>query len=69
MSADCLVIGDSPDDVRAARTLGARGWLVCMGWASDPRVVETARLDASVIVDNFAEAVDWILGTNVTVQD
>lgn len=61
---DCFVIGDSPDDVRAARNLGARGCLVRTGWASDPRVVETARLDASVIVDNFGKAVDWILRAN-----
>jgi D-glycero-D-manno-heptose 1,7-bisphosphate phosphatase len=60
-AADCFVIGDSPDDVRAARRLGARGCLVRTGWASDPRVVETALQDASIIVDSFAHAVAWIL--------
>ncbi len=60
--ADCFVIGDSPDDVRAARRLGARGCLVRTGWASDPRVVESAAQDASMVADSFAQAVDWILG-------
>ena len=60
-ATDCFVIGDSPDDVRAARRLGARGCLVRTGWASDPRVVETALQDATVVADSFAQAVDWIL--------
>jgi ribonucleotide monophosphatase NagD (HAD superfamily) len=59
--SQCFVIGDSPDDVRAAKRLGARGCLVRTGWASDPQVVETARPDASVVVDSLNEAVDWIL--------
>ena len=59
--ADCFVIGDSPDDVRAARNLGARGCLVRTGWASDPLVVEGALQDASVVADSFVQAVDWIL--------
>lgn len=62
---DCFVIGDSPDDVRAARNLGARGCLVRTGWSSDPLVVETAKPDATVIVDNFAEAVDWVFSCGV----
>ena len=62
MAADCFVIGDSPEDVGAARRLGARGCLVRTGWASDPRVVETAMQDATIVVDSFAQAVDWILG-------
>jgi ribonucleotide monophosphatase NagD (HAD superfamily) len=61
MAADCFVIGDSPDDVAAARRLGARGCLVRTGWASDPRVVETATQDATIVVDSFGQAVDWIL--------
>jgi D-glycero-D-manno-heptose 1,7-bisphosphate phosphatase len=56
-----FVIGDSPDDVRAAKRLGARGCLVRTGWAADPRVVEAARADASVVVESVVEAVDWIL--------
>jgi D-glycero-D-manno-heptose 1,7-bisphosphate phosphatase len=59
--ADCFVIGDSPEDVRAARRLGARGCLVRTGWATDPRVVEKAAPDASVVVSSLAEAADWIL--------
>jgi len=55
----CLVdsgflIGDSPEDVRAARGLGARGCLVRTGWAIDPRVVEKATPDASVVVNSLA---------------
>jgi len=61
--ADCFVIGDSPDDVRAARRIGARGCLVRTGWASDARVVETAAPDASVVVRSLAEAADWILSS------
>jgi D-glycero-D-manno-heptose 1,7-bisphosphate phosphatase len=61
-AADCFVIGDSPDDVRAARRLGARGCLVRTGWASDPRVVETATQDATIVADSFVQAIDWILG-------
>lgn len=60
-ATNCFVIGDSPDDVRAARRLGARGCLVRTGWASDPRVVETALPDAAIIADSLAHAVDWIL--------
>jgi D-glycero-D-manno-heptose 1,7-bisphosphate phosphatase len=59
--ADCFVIGDSPDDMGAAQRLGARGCLVRTGWASDPRVVEMATQDATIVVDSFAQAVDWIL--------
>jgi D-glycero-D-manno-heptose 1,7-bisphosphate phosphatase len=62
--ADCFVIGDSPDDMGAARRLRARGCLVRTGWASDPNVVDKAAPDASIIVDSFAQAVDWILGQN-----
>ncbi len=59
--ADCFAIGDSPEDMGAARRLGARGCLVRTAWASDPRVVESARQDATMVVDSFAQAVDWIL--------
>jgi len=60
-TSDSFVIGDSPEDGRAARRLGARGCLVRTGWAAIPEVVETAAADASVIVYSLAEAVDWIL--------
>jgi D-glycero-D-manno-heptose 1,7-bisphosphate phosphatase len=56
-----FVIGDSPDDVRAARRFGARGCLVRTGWAADSRVVQDAAPDATVIVASFKEAVDWVL--------
>jgi D-glycero-D-manno-heptose 1,7-bisphosphate phosphatase len=59
--ADCFVIGDSPEDVRAARRLGARGCLVRTGWSADPRVVAQAASDASIVVNALCEATDWIL--------
>ena len=59
--ANGFVIGDSPDDVAAARRLGCPGCLVRTGWAADPRVAQSAAADASIIVDSFAQAVDWIL--------
>ena len=58
---DSFVIGDSPDDVRAARRLGARGCLVRTGWAADPRVVEDAAPDADIVVRSLGDAVEWIL--------
>jgi D-glycero-D-manno-heptose 1,7-bisphosphate phosphatase len=58
---DFFVIGDSPDDVCAARRLGARGCLVRTGWAGAPCVVEEAAPDASIVVSSFGEAADWIL--------
>lgn len=58
---DSFVIGDSPDDVGAAKRLGARGCLVRTGWAADPRVVQAAAADADIVVWSLAEAVDWIL--------
>ena len=60
--ARSFVVGDSPDDMRAARRLGAKGCLVKTGWAADPRVVEAAAPDASVIAGSLEEAVNWILG-------
>jgi D-glycero-D-manno-heptose 1,7-bisphosphate phosphatase len=56
-----FVIGDSPDDVRAARRVGARGCLVRTGWAVDGHVVEAAIPDASYVADSLGMAVDWIL--------
>lgn len=58
---DCFVIGDSPDDMRAARRLGARGCLVRTGWAADPLVVEEAAPDSDVVAGSFGEAVGWIM--------
>lgn len=59
--ADCLVIGDSPVDMRAARCLGARESPVHTGRAADPAVVEEAGPDASIVVNSLAEPADWIL--------
>lgn len=61
--AHAFVIGDSPDDMRAARRLGARGCLVRTGWAADPRVADTAAADASIVAASIGHAVDWILDT------
>jgi D-glycero-D-manno-heptose 1,7-bisphosphate phosphatase len=59
--ARSFVIGDSPEDVGAARRLGSRGCLVRTGWAIDPHVMKKALPDASIVVESLAEAVDWIL--------
>ena len=63
--AHSFVVGDSPDDMRAARGLGARGCLVRTGWAADDRVRDEAASVADVVVPSIAEAVDWILGASV----
>jgi D-glycero-D-manno-heptose 1,7-bisphosphate phosphatase len=54
-------IGDSPEDVEAARRFGGRGCLVRTGWAADDRFVEEARAAAAFIGDSVTDAVDWIL--------
>ena len=59
--ADCFAIGVSPEDLRAAARLGARGCLVRSGWASDPRLVDIAAPDASLVADSLTEVADWIL--------
>jgi histidinol-phosphate phosphatase family protein len=59
-----FVVGDSPDDVRAAKRLGAKGCLVRTGWSLDNRVVETAAPDATAVVESLTAAVDWILTSN-----
>jgi D-glycero-D-manno-heptose 1,7-bisphosphate phosphatase len=56
-----FVIGDSPEDVHAAKRIGARGCLVRTGWAADPQIMEKALPDASVIAESVVGAVDWIL--------
>jgi len=59
--ADSFVIGDSPDDVRAASRLGTQSCLVRTGWAADPTVVATVQSEASLVASSIVEAVDWIL--------
>jgi D-glycero-D-manno-heptose 1,7-bisphosphate phosphatase len=61
-----FVIGDSPDDIRAAVRLGSRGCLVRTGWADDPTVVAAVEGQASVVSPSIVEAVEWILSTGST---
>jgi D-glycero-D-manno-heptose 1,7-bisphosphate phosphatase len=58
---DSFVIGDSPDDMRAASRLGARGCLVRTGWAADTEVAAIAEGEVSLLSPSIVEAVDWIL--------
>jgi len=59
--AGSFVIGDSPDDIRAASRLGVPSCLVRTGWAADPTVVATVEGEASLVAPSIVEAVDWIL--------
>jgi len=54
-------IGDSPQDVEAARRFGGTGCLVRTGWAAKYRFLEEARPSAAFIGDTIADAVGWIL--------
>jgi len=56
-----FVVGDSPEDVCAARRFGGQGCLVRTGWAEDPAVVERALPYSSFIAASLGRAVDWIL--------
>ena len=58
---DSFVIGDSPDDIRAATRLGVRSCLVRTGWAADPQMVAAVKGEASLVAPSIVEAVDWIL--------
>ncbi len=55
-------IGDSPQDVEAARRFGGTGCLVRTGWATEIQVVEKARASAAFIGDTVTDAVEWIVG-------
>ena len=59
--AGSFVIGDSPDDIRAATRLGTSSCLVRTGWAADPTVVAAVADEVSLIAPSIVEAVDWIL--------
>ena len=56
-----FVVGDSPDDVRAATNIGARGCLVRTGWAADPQVVAAAASDTWYVGETLGDIVDRIL--------
>jgi histidinol-phosphate phosphatase family protein len=58
---ESFVIGDSPDDIRAATRLGARGCLVRTGWAADPKMVVAVETEVSLVAPSIVEAVEWIL--------
>ena len=56
-----FVIGDSVEDVCAAKRFGGQGCLVRTGWAKDVAVVERALPYSSFIAESLGRAVDWIL--------
>jgi D-glycero-D-manno-heptose 1,7-bisphosphate phosphatase len=60
-AAHSFVVGDSPDDIRAASRLGTRSCLVRTGWAADSEIVAAIEDETSFITPSIVEAVDWIL--------
>jgi len=54
-------IGDSPQDVEAARRFGGRGCLVRTGWAAEDKFLDEARPFAAFIGDSISNAVEWIV--------
>jgi histidinol-phosphate phosphatase family protein len=61
-----FVIGDSPDDVRAATAIGARGCLVLTGWVADPQVVTAAAPETWYVGETLDDIVDRILECDVS---
>jgi D-glycero-D-manno-heptose 1,7-bisphosphate phosphatase len=59
--AHSFVVGDSPDDVRAASRLGARSCLVRTGWAADSTMIAAVEAEVSLVAPSIVEAADWIL--------
>ena len=57
-----FVIGDSVEDVCAARQFGGQGCLVRTGWAENPAVIERAAPYGPFVAESLGRAVDWILG-------
>ena len=55
-------IGDSPQDVEAARRFGGTGCLVKTGWAAEDKFLDKARPSAAFIGDSITEAVEWVVG-------
>lgn len=55
-------IGDSPQDVEAARRFGGTGCFVKTGWAiENPIVVEEVQASSAFIGDTIIDIVDWII--------
>jgi len=54
-------IGDSPQDVEAARRFGGTGCLVRTGWAAEKKFLEEARPFAAFIGDSITDAVEWVV--------
>lgn len=54
-------IGDSPQDVLAAKGFGGLGCLVRTGWAADENVAEEVRDSAAFVGQTITDAVNWIL--------
>jgi D-glycero-D-manno-heptose 1,7-bisphosphate phosphatase len=59
--SESYVIGDSPEDIRAAKAFGGTACLVRSGWAASDDVVESIRSSADYVGPSVVEAVDWIL--------
>ena len=58
---DSFIIGDSPDDTRAATRLGTRSCLVRTGWTADPETVSAVEAEATLVAPSIVEAVHWLL--------
>jgi D-glycero-D-manno-heptose 1,7-bisphosphate phosphatase len=61
-----VVIGDTAEDVLAARSFGGQGCMVRTGWAEDPIVVSRAAPFASYVASSLNRAVDWVLDQSPT---
>jgi len=59
--AQSFVVGDSADDMRGARAVGARGCLVRTGWGEDPAVADAAAGYADFIASSLGDAMEWIV--------
>jgi ribonucleotide monophosphatase NagD (HAD superfamily) len=55
-------IGDSPQDVEAARRFGGTGCLVKTGWAAEDKFLDKARPSTAFIGDSITQAVEWVVG-------
>lgn len=56
-------IGDSPQDVEAARRFGGTGCLVRTGWAAEEEFVKEARPFAAFIGDSLSDVVEWVVAS------